>query len=260
MAGAARIYNAGCQFSHMLVLEGQQDIGKSAMLRELATFGDDIEEAYFTDGVSATGFTTDKFAAMMWQGKLIIEFGELGGLDRANIEAVKAWISKREDEYQKKGSNDILKRPRQFILSGTTNKKQWINDTTGGKRFWPVSCKFADVDGIKKVRKQLWAEAIHRYKNGEKYWLDDNDPAYGLAKIEQTVRINVDEWAEILSMHVTGKSFILPREIYEWLHIDIGHLDNGKSARIRSSMQSLGYEYKQAYKLTGHKNRVWVKE
>ena len=260
MAGAARIYEAGCQFSHMLVLEGVQDIGKSAMLRELATFGDDIEEAYFTDGISAKGFSNDKFAAMMWQGKLIIEFGELGGMDKTDIETVKAWISKREDEYQKKGSNDILKRPRQFILSGTTNRKQWINDTTGGKRFWPVACKFADIKGIKEVRKQLWSEAIYRYKQGEKYWLEDNDPAYNLARMEQTIRINADEWSEILSSQISNKSYVLPREIYEMLHIDIGHLDNAKSSRIRFAMQSLGFEYKQAFKLTGTKNRVWVKE
>lgn len=259
MAGAARIYEAGCQFSHMLVLEGLQDIGKSAVLRELATFGDDIQESYFTDGISAKG-CTDKFAAMMWQGKLIIEFGELGGMDKADIEIVKAWISRRDDEYQKKGSNDIMKRPRQFILSGTTNRRNWINDSTGGKRFWPVSCLFADVDGVKSVRKQLWAEAIYRYKSGERYWLDDDDPAYALAKVEQSVRINTDEWQDILEMAISSKTMVLPREVYEWLHIDIGHLDNFKTARIRNAMNSLGFEYKQSYKQTGTKNRVWIKE
>jgi len=259
MAGVARIYDAGCQFSHMLVLEGAQDIGKSAVLRQLATFGDDIEESYFTDNISARG-CSDKFAAMMWQGKLIIEFGELGGMDKADIEIVKAWISRQDDEYQKKGSNDVMKRPRQFILSGTTNRKNWINDSTGGKRFWPVSCQYANIDMVKKIKKQLWAEAVSRYKAGEKYWLDDDDPAYKLAKMEQTVRINTDEWQDILEMSVTGKTTVLPREIYEWLHIDIGHLDNGKSGRIRSAMQALGFEYKQAFKHTGNKNRVWVKE
>lgn len=259
IAGAARVYNAGCQFSHMLVLEGQQDIGKSAVLRQLATFGDDIEESYFTDNISALG-CNKPFAAMMWQGKLIIEFGELSGMDKADIETVKAWISRQEDEYQKKGSNDVLKKPRQFILSGTTNRRNWLNDSTGGKRFWPVACVKADIPLIKKIKKQLWAEAVHRYKLGEKYWLDDDDDAYRLAKMEQTVRINVDEWQDILEMSVSSMNVVRPREIYEWLHIDVGHLDNAKSIRIRTAMQALGFEYKQAYKVTGNKNRVWVRE
>ena len=259
IAGVARIYQAGCQFSHMLVLEGAQDIGKSAILRELATFGDDIEESYFTDNISVKS-AEGRFAAMMWQGKLIIEFGELGGLDKHDIETVKAWITRREDEYQKKGSNDVLKKPRQFILAGTTNKRNWINDSTGGKRFWPVACSRADVEGLKKIRHQLWAEAVYRYKAGERWWLADDDPVYGMAKEEQVTRLTHDDWQDILESHLEGVSYAKPRDIYEWLHIDIQFLDAGKSARIRSCMQALGYEYKQAYAKTGNKKLVWVKK
>ena len=75
--------------------------GKSAILRELATFGDDIEESYFTDNISVKS-AEGRFAAMMWQGKLIIEFGELGGLDKHDIETVKAWITRRDESTKRK--------------------------------------------------------------------------------------------------------------------------------------------------------------
>lgn len=259
MAGVARIFQPGCQFSHMLVLEGPQDIGKSALFKELATFGHDVQESYYTDAVSMKDF--DKtFSAMMWQGKLIIEFAELDGMDKAGIDTVKAWITRRADEYQKKHSNDITTSHRQFILGGSTNRSTWITDTTGGKRFWPVSCTRIDIQGIKQVREQLWAEAVHVYADGKgKWWLSDDDPIYALAKAEQTARLAVDEWQEIIGAHVKDAAIIYPREVYEWLHIDIQFLDVGKSSRIRSAMNGLGYEYKQAYALTKDKARVWVK-
>lgn len=258
LAGVARIFQAGCKFDHMLVLEGKTDIGKSALLRELATFGD-IEEAYFTDAVSMKDFDRP-FAAMLWQGNLILEFAELDGMDKASINTVKAWITRQEDVYQPKFSNDKKHRPRQFILAGTTNEDVWMVDTTGNKRFWPVHCTAVDIKALKLVKEQLWAEAMYLYEQGERWWLSDDDPVYELAKAEQSLRMVGDSWQDILLTKCRDVKCLTMQDAYEYLGIPITQRDRGTDARLRGVMRGLGYEWKISYANTKHHNRVWVRE
>ena len=258
LAGVARTFQAGCKFDHMLVLEGKTDIGKSALLRELATFGD-IEEAYFTDAVSMKDFDRP-FAAMLWQGNLILEFAELDGMDKASINTVKAWITRQEDVYQPKFSNDKKHRPRQFILAGTTNEDVWMVDTTGNKRFWPVHCTYTDIKRLKEVKAQLWAEAVHLYEQGERWWLSDDDPVYEMARAEQSLRMVGDSWQDILLVKLRDSKWVTMQDAYEYLGIPITQRDRGTDARIRGIMNALRFEWKISYANTKHHNRVWVKE
>lgn len=258
LAGVARTFQAGCKFDHMLVLEGKTDIGKSALLRELATFGD-IEEAYFTDAVSMKDFDRP-FAAMLWQGNLILEFAELDGMDKASINTVKAWITRQEDVYQPKFSNDKKHRPRQFILAGTTNEDVWMVDTTGNKRFWPVHCTFTNIPALKEVKEQLWAEAMHLYESGERWWLSDDDPVYQLAKSEQSLRMVGDSWQDILQVKFRDCKWVTMQDAYEHLGIPITQRDRGTDARIRGIMAALKFEWKISYANTKHHSRVWVRE
>lgn len=258
LAGVARTFQAGCKFDHMLVLEGKTDIGKSALLRELATFGD-IEEAYFTDAVSMKDFDRP-FAAMLWQGNLILEFAELDGMDKASVNTVKAWITRQEDVYQPKFSNDKKHRPRGFILAGTTNEDVWMVDTTGNKRFWPVHCTATDIKALKLVKEQLWAEAVYLYEQGERWWLADDDPVYEMARSEQSLRMVGDSWQDILSVKLSDSKWITMQDAYEYLGIPITQRDRGTDARIRGIMKVLRFEWKISYANTKHHNRVWVKE
>lgn len=49
------------------------------------------------------------------------------------------------------------------MFAGTTNKKEYLRDPTGNRRYWPVWCVRCDFEGIIKDRDQLWAEAVFRY-------------------------------------------------------------------------------------------------
>lgn len=258
LAGVARTFQAGCKFDHMLVLEGKTDIGKSALLRELATFGD-VEEAYFTDAVSMKDFDRP-FAAMLWQGNLILEFAELDGMNKAGINTVKAWITRQEDVYQPKFSNDKKHRPRGFILAGTTNEDVWMVDATGNKRFWPVHCMNTNIKGLKEVKEQLWAEAVHLYEQGERWWLSDDDPVYELARAEQTLRMVSDSWFDAIEIKTRNHNYLSMLDVYDLIGMHLDRQNNDTDVRIRSAMRRIGYVWKQAYAKTGHKKCVWVKE
>ena len=47
-----------------------------------------------------------------------------------------------------------------------------MQDATGDRRYWPVSTirDRIDIEGLRRDRDQILAEALHRLKNGEQHW------------------------------------------------------------------------------------------
>jgi predicted P-loop ATPase len=259
VAGVKRVFEPGAVFHNMLVLEGKTNIGKSRTLRELATFGRDIEEEYFTDAIRFKHI--DKPAALqILQGKLIVEFAELADMDGESDESLKAWITQNSDEMVKKWDKYVTKYPRQFILAGTTNVDNWLRDPTGNRRYWPVRCIEFDHAGIKRDKEQLWAEAVALYNEGYSVTMPDDDPVYRLAKAEQAMRLMEDPWGDLLNKEIYGKDFVTYQELYNTLCIPIKDRDNDTDRRIRGAMVNLGWEFKADYALAKTKNKVWVKK
>ena len=68
--------------------------------------------------------------------------------------------------------------PRGCVFAGTTNETSWLQDSTGGRRFWPLAIgDQVDLDGIKEIVDQLWGEAFSLYQAGEQWWLTDEEEA-----------------------------------------------------------------------------------
>ncbi|MGN8738935.1 VapE domain-containing protein [Bilifractor sp. HCP3S3_D3] len=167
-----RIYEPGTKFDTMLVLSGDQGIGKSSFFKDL------IGPEYFSDTLSLTDMN-DKTGAEKLQGYLIIEVAELAGMKKADIEKVKSFLSTSDDKYRPSYGHVVESHPRQCIIVGTVNGKEqgFLRDITGNRRFWVVNLHqseqrvnfhFSDAD-----RQQIWAEAKHYYEAGEELYLPD---------------------------------------------------------------------------------------
>lgn len=105
-----------------LVLIGLQGLGKSTFIRKLAR-----REEWYTDSVNRFG---DKDSMSAIQGKWIVELAELAGMAKAEVEAVKAFISSSSDSFRKAYRRNDKDYQRQSILIGSTNNENFIRDAT----------------------------------------------------------------------------------------------------------------------------------
>lgn len=204
IGAVARIMQPGVKFDTTLVLEGDQGRKKSALISALAP-----REEWFTD--SLDGDLASKDAAIGLAGKWLIEVPELATLGRTRVEVVKSFLTRRVDHFRAPYAIRAEGHPRECAFFGTINPEadgRYLSDTTGGRRFWPVQVRCADVEALKVDRDQVWAEAVARYREGEQWWLTDEIEV--LAKHEQANRQESNPWVE----HVERFLADLPPDAY----------------------------------------------
>ncbi len=184
-AAVTRIYKPGTKFDNMPIIVGSQGIGKSTFL---ATLGKD----WFSD--SLTEFT-GKDAMELLNGNLIIEIGELNGFRKAEMDAIKQFLSKQVDEYRAPYARRKEAHKRQCIFFGTTNESTFLRDLTGNRRFLPVQSYPERItksvwDDLPNEVDQIWAEAYSFYLLGQELRLSPE--AEKIAKVEQDSRLEED--------------------------------------------------------------------
>ncbi len=209
ISAAARALNPGCKADCMLVMEGSQGLKKSSALRALATFdGND----YFTDDLTDIN---SKDAAMQMQGVVLVEVSEMEQMSRAETNAIKQWLSKQVDRFRPPFGRRIQSFPRGCVLVGTMNPggNGWMRDETGGRRFYPVAVSRVDAEWIRRDASQLWAEAVHRYHNGEQWWLTPEEEK--LADAVREDRYEEDAWSEAIDDFISTKGEVRTSEIME---------------------------------------------
>ena len=167
-ACVARVYDPGCKFDELIVLVGAQGIGKSTILRKMAG-------AWFSDSIIDI---SKKDALEQLAGAWIVEFGELASLRRAESDQFKHFVAKQEDIFRWSFGRLTNIYPRQCVFFGTVNVDDFLKDTSGNRRFWPLvtdeakSYKSVFNDLTAEVVKQVWAEVVGWYLMGEDLYLD----------------------------------------------------------------------------------------
>ena len=165
-AAVARVMTPGCKYDTMLVLVGGQGRHKSTLLARMGG-------EWFSDSLRTFG---DKDAMETIQGTWIDEVAEMQAMAKAEVDAVKMFLSKTNDYYRAAYGRYTADRPRQCVFFGTTNSKECLTDTTGSRRFWVVDidqqgrCKNVFRD-MTEERVQIWAEAVASWRIGESLYL-----------------------------------------------------------------------------------------
>lgn len=256
MVGAVkRIFEPGCQHDTMLVIEGRQDSGKSTSVAILGG-------KWGTEVTLNPEKPTDNLQKMI--GSWIIETPEMEFVRHTDIKAMKAFLTFREDNARLPYERHARILKRQSIFIGTMNPEHtgYLRDETGNRRFLPVATSDIDLEALRQDRDQLWAEAVHLYRQGEPNYITDSK-VKGRAATEQQKRMWVDIWEDVIATWAKTtdmKSFSNSEIAENALLLHKSRQDNKTLFRITSIMQRLGYDREKVYsKKYGTNVLQWIK-
>ena len=197
-AAVARIYEPGTKFDCVPVLDGDQGIGKSTIVKDLVT------PEYYSESLSLTDMD-DKAGAEKLQGFWMVEIGELAGMKKADIEKVKSFLSTADDKYRPSYGKVVESHPRQCVIIGTVNgERGYLRDITGNRRFWIIKVHQTEQKKSwnfnQEYRDQFWAEAKEIWEAGEKLYLEGDILA--AAEVEQRNAMEQDERLGIVESYL----------------------------------------------------------
>lgn len=237
ISAVARIFRPGCQADHVLLLEGEQGIGKSSALRIL--FGE-----WFSDTPLRIG-DKDSYGAL--RGVWGYELAELDSLNRAESSASKAFFSSREDKYRPPYGHRDIRAQRQVVFGGTVNHDQYLRDSTGNRRYWPVRCgdmRLRGPDSLEAARDQLFAEAVMCFRAGDLWYPVESDDK-ALFSDQQSEREVGDVYEDLIHKGTLAKDEISMADIFrDILDTEPAKMTRAEQTRVGEAMRQLGWEKK----------------
>lgn len=232
MGAVKRVLHPGCKFDYCLVLEGPQGKGKSTALAIIGGdwFGDTDLDLAHKDSMSAL------------RGKLVYEIAELGALARSEEKRQKSFLSRRVDEYRPVYGRREIKAPRQLVFGGSTNEFEWNKDPTGGRRFWPCEClgEF-DLDGLREIRAQLFAEALLCVEDGQRCF----PTAAEQTKFFDPVQLKVEQQESLVDalhdwVYARVANFTAAEAMMDCLKLDASKMTRDMQTRVGIALRKLG--------------------
>lgn len=203
-AAVARAMTPGCKYDNMVILAGPQGIGKSTLL-------DKMSRGWFNDSIRTF---EGKEASELLQGVWLVEVSELDAFRKTDVSRIKQFLSLRADRFRAAYGRNVKEIPRSCIFFGTTNTSDFLQDTTGNRRFWPI-----DTGEIKNTKNvwtdltdeeidMLWAEAFVRWQMGE--------PLFLTGAIEEEAKLKQEEHREVSSREGIILEFLEKQVPEDW--------------------------------------------
>lgn len=238
-----RIMAPGCQADMVPVWISEEGMRKSTIVAEMAPSRDFVTMMSFHEK------ETD--LARKMRGRLIAEIAELAGMARKEVEAAKAWITKRYEDWTPKFKEFNTTFPRRFLPIGTTNRSDFLVSETGNRRFLPIHVGAGRPSAVSADRDQLWAEALGMWQEeGDVKW----EAAHNIGKsvvgnhmAHEPWTDDIFEWMQKQDVYtgvVPATLDFIPTTMVlkEALRIDAGRKTSADSRRVATAMRALGYE------------------
>jgi predicted P-loop ATPase len=254
---AGRVIAPGIKCDMVPILVGDQGLGKSSAVAAMVP---SVE--YFTE---ISFHEKDDDNSRKIRGKLIAEIGELRGLHTKELESIKAFITRTNEHWIPKFKEFSTTFPRRLIFIGTTNRDEFLADSTGNRRWLPVTVGSVDVEGIKRDRDQLWAEGAALFTVEGVMW----QKAENLAEQVHENHTISDSWESTINGWLFSedhfgivpmqKGYVTTEEILSGaLGVPVSQHRRPEQMRVADVMKSLGFDVDRPL-INGKRVRHWVK-
>jgi predicted P-loop ATPase len=197
VSAVRRILRPGCQVDTMPVLVGRQGARKTSFVRSL--FGQEWCRSQMPD-------LATKDASGALAGFWGIELAELDRVLKAETSTVKEFLTRTFDDYRPPYGRADLRFPRECVFVGTVNEREFLRDSTGSRRFWPLTVERASTDWVAEHRDAIWAAAVALEEGGVAHWFEDGDETALEAMREPF--IETDAWHEKIAAYCAGKDWL----------------------------------------------------
>jgi predicted P-loop ATPase len=174
-----RVMKPGSKFDMMVIICGEQGIGKSQFGKSIAT----LEwKGNMTQIDNQPNFYGDdelpfdkKDAYEQLGGIMVYELPEFEKYyKKSDTSTIKSFLSKTSDKYRKSYGRRVSEYRRQCVFIATTNDMRPLRDRTGNRRFLPfysrlprnTSRLYNPSYWNEDIRNQCFAEAIHYFEEG----------------------------------------------------------------------------------------------
>jgi predicted P-loop ATPase len=252
----ARVYNPGCQVDSACVLQGKQGINKSSFWRTLA-----VKDAWFDDTI-ASG-SSDKDERLKLRAFWFLELAEIDNVFRKKeVAALRGFMTTRQDNIRVPYGRTIQSFPRTSVFVGSVNPSEFLVDTEGNRRFWPIPVRVPhiDIDRLRRERDTIWAAAVQLYKAqlGTPYlnWLSPEEEAASVQlKSDHEV---ADIWLEYISNFVANRNRVTVAEVLiDCLQIDLVRHDKHSQMRVTDCLKQLGFVRGKQVSIDGIRAYPW---
>lgn len=195
IGAVARIHQPGCVAPGVVVLRGEQGIGKSE-------FWEAIGGQFYVSSRTEDGA---KDMTIQMHSSWIYDLDELDKVTTAKqAEAWRSIITTKVDNMRLPYARRNQEFPRQFVIVGAVNGDGFLTDPEGNRRYWVIDCpqkkgsgKFIDGPGATRQRDGIWKAAVLAYRAGQSWQLTHQQQTASNERNGQWEA--VDEWEAALT-------------------------------------------------------------
>ena len=152
----------------VIVFSGKQGLGKTTWVEKLVP--KQLKEYLFSGTINPN----NKDTLVQLAECMLINLDELENLNRSEIGSLKEIITKTQIRMRKAYGHNNETMPRRASFAGSVNTAQFLNDSTGSRRFLCF-----EVEGIQYQHdvdiNLVYAQALHLFNDGFRYWFDQEE-------------------------------------------------------------------------------------
>lgn len=265
MIGAvARVMTPGCKVDTALIFVGKQGAKKSSFFHDLFGHG------WFGDSPIPIG---DKNAAIQLRAAWGYECAELESLSRKTAEEVKQFMAIASDLFRHIYEKNARYWPRHSVIVGSTNRREFLTDPTGSRRFWPIEiadARVINLSRLREIRETLWREAYAAWAAAaasiaahelpapaHRWWFEADED---IAREEYARAFeDRDVWYPLVVEWVaTANNFTTANALVEAVKMPKDRMGTAEKRRMGAILRALGLEAK-SQREAGRTSDVWRK-